>query len=155
MGVVDENLFQVAHRLLDPARRRFGFQVQHARRPPRGRGKRTAAGNWGESRKSALLCASCGLLGRPLKTSMPPRDATDSPDVTMGTRMGESPMRCPRCGSKSLRKVQRGERKLTLLVRAFVLPICCYRCGHHFYRPTAMAEELPATPPYARSRRAA
>jgi hypothetical protein len=63
-------------------------------------------------------------------------------------------MKCPRCGSSKLRKVSH-ERRLAALLRAVFLPIRCYWCGHEFYRPTALAEELQPTPTYGRLRRAA
>jgi hypothetical protein len=67
---------------------------------------------------------------------------------------GDLSMKRPRCGSSKLRK-ESGERRLALLLRAVVLPIRCYWCGHHFYRPTALAEELQPAPSYGRLRRAA
>jgi hypothetical protein len=65
------------------------------------------------------------------------------------------PMKCPRCGSTKLRKSNEADSRLTLVVRPFVVSIQCYWCGHQFYRPTALADDLRTTPTYPRYRRAA
>jgi DNA-directed RNA polymerase subunit RPC12/RpoP len=64
-------------------------------------------------------------------------------------------MKCPRCGSATLRKSQDSGSRLFLVVRPFVRPVQCYRCGHEFYRPTALTDELPSAPRYGKYRRAA
>jgi DNA-directed RNA polymerase subunit RPC12/RpoP len=63
-------------------------------------------------------------------------------------------MKCPRCGSRELRKPSATDSRLKQVIRVIVLPIRCYWCGHEFYRPTAMTDDLRATPGY-RVRRAA
>ena len=64
-------------------------------------------------------------------------------------------MKCPRCGSATLRRSQDSDNRLVLVVRPFVRAIQCYRCGHQFYRPTALTDELPSAPRYGKYRRAA
>ena len=64
-------------------------------------------------------------------------------------------MKCPRCGSTKLRRVDDSDSKFLLVLRPVVIPIQCYWCGHQFHRPTVMAEDLKSTPTYRKTRRAA
>jgi hypothetical protein len=64
-------------------------------------------------------------------------------------------MKCPRCSSLQLRKTNGGENRITLFVRSLVAAVQCYRCGHVFYRPSVLTEDLPPTAQYRTLRRAA
>jgi predicted nucleic-acid-binding Zn-ribbon protein len=64
-------------------------------------------------------------------------------------------MKCPQCGSIQLRRTTDSDNRITMIVRPFIVAVQCYRCGHEFYRPSVMTEDLPATPQYHRARRAA
>ena len=64
-------------------------------------------------------------------------------------------MRCPRCSSTHLRKTATCERKLSSVIRLVVMPVRCLMCGHQFYRPTAMTDDLRSEPSYHRYRRVA
>ncbi len=64
-------------------------------------------------------------------------------------------MKCPRCSSVTLRRSRDSDNRLFLVVRPFVAAVQCYRCGHLFYRPTALTDELPSAPRYGKNRRAA
>jgi hypothetical protein len=64
-------------------------------------------------------------------------------------------MKCPRCGSEKLRKGPGDDHRLAILIRPFVVRVCCYRCGHDFLRPTAWTDAVQAAPKYRSQRRAA